>query len=288
MYEHRTGRGPKQLQLLMCKINDEVESDFAIALELLEFEELLAPDYGGLLPGGKAPSYTGSEWINVLFLSFVPVEGWDIATKRDSFGPGHLVPAKQRLSEDKVDVLSTWLSKVAEGRGVDFEEFSERFVFFAEPSRSEFEKHRRAAEFIAHLPELYRKALKVLKDVDIDLVSASETAITHALKKHKMPRLCITCLNGMSLSKLIDHLVKTTLADASHIYSLDDLKDERDIVREKLKEGTEEETQMLKVVCAVKFASLIQLPQWAWAAIGQRIKSGRRRQRRVRNGERSE
>lgn len=93
-----------------------------------------------------------------------------------------------------------------------------------------------------------------------------------------MPRLCITCLNKYSLKKLMDHLVQTTLANTSHIYSLEALKEEREIVREKIQEGSQE-AQMLKVVCAVKFASLIQLPTWAWAALGRRIKAGKRGQK---------
>jgi hypothetical protein len=49
------------------------------------------------------------------------------------------------------------------------------------------------------------------------------------------------------LTKLIDHLVDTTLADHSHIYSLDQLKEERELVCEKIKESSEE-AHMLKIV----------------------------------------
>jgi hypothetical protein len=69
MHEHRTGRGPRQVQLLLCKRGDEVEAAFAKALRALEFDELCAPDYGGYFdPDGTAPDYKGSEWINLLFL----------------------------------------------------------------------------------------------------------------------------------------------------------------------------------------------------------------------------
>jgi hypothetical protein len=181
---------------------------------------------------------------------------------------------------NKSEALADWLKAVVRSRkNVALADLPALFGFaFEEPSRDEFEKHRRAAALIAHLPELYQKALKVLKNVDIDLMSASETAITSALRKHKMPRLCITCLNKFSLTSLVTHLVNTTLADDSHIYSLDQLKEERELVREKVKEGSEE-AHMLKIVCAVKFASLIQLPFWAWSAIGTRIKRGRRGRR---------
>ena len=280
VHEHRTGRsGPRQVQLLLCKNSDRLEADFATALEMLDFDELFAPDYDGhFAEDGEALDYRGSEWVNLLFLSFLAVDVWDTATKRDSFGSGRLLERDpEDTVPDKQEMLAAWLAATARARGVDPTDFPVRFgLCFTEPSRSNFEKHRRAAAFLAHLPELYRKALKVLKDVDIDLREASESEITRALRKHKMPRICITCLNQMSVNKLVDHLVDTTLGDNSHIYSLDHLKEERDLVREKIKTGSEED-HMAKVVCAVKVATLIQLPLWAWAALQTGVREGRRR-----------
>ena len=175
--------------------------------------------------------------------------------------------------------MASWLQRIALERNVDQEMLPERFQSYEEPSWDEYERHRRAAELLVNLPKLFRRALRVLDGVDIDLEKASEAAIARALRKHGMPRLCIRCLEKFSMNNLVDHLVRTTLAKDSHIYSLDKLKDERDLVREKLAEGSEDR-HMLKVVCAVKLASLIQLPEWAWSLIGRKIRDEKRRRKR--------
>merc|ERR1711991_120058 len=173
------------------------------------------------------------------FLSELSGVAWDLAKKRELVTPGKLIP-EDRSNGPHNDACAVWLQNISSARKIDAN-LPERFEIFVEPSWDEREKHRRAAAFIAHLPELYKKSLKVLQDVDIDLIAASESAIASALKKHGMPRLCITCLNKFSLSKLISHLVKTTLANLSHIYSLESLKEEREIVRDKIEDGGSEE-----------------------------------------------
>ncbi len=89
-----------------------------------------------------------------------------------------------------------------------------------------------------------------------------------------MPRLCISCLRQFSINELRRHL----LSDRSHIYSLEALKAERELIEQKLADASarrvrtgnsrrdadaaaEEERVlfMLKVVFAVKEASLIRL-----------------------------
>ena len=277
MHKQKRGRGVKTTHLLMCSVNDPVEQDFSAALLALSFVELTAPDFGGYFPNGHAPSFSGHQWLMISLLSDVRIGGWHQVRKKTLF---QAEPRREEPQEypTTVDMLTDWLHKVARVRNRRTDAFPDRFQIFEEPTWEEREMHRRAARLLANLPTLFQRALEVLQDVDIDIVTASESAIASALRKHKMPRLCITCLNKLSLQELIKHLVKTTLAGDSHIYSLDALKEDRELVREKIAEGTEE-AFMLKVVCAVKLASLIQLPAWAWMAIGREIRAARAAQR---------
>lgn len=274
----RAGRNaPKQVQLLFCNRSCPIESDFAVALGMLGFTELVGPDYGGVFQDGKAPEYQGGVWFNCFFLDNLKITAWDVATKRHPYKSGKLVRVDARASDSKLDVLCMWLSEHVRRRSLDdlWDTLPSRFLVFEEPDTEEYLAQRRAATLLGKLPVLYAKSIAYLGKIDFDLKTASEAKISRELKKAGMPPLCITCLNAMSNKELTDHLVSTTLKDDSHIYNLKAFKKERELVRLKIKDDSSNEAHMVKLIFAVKHASLVKLPMRSMLEIRQRIRDGR-------------
>ena len=231
-------------QLLLLNKNDPVERDFAKVLTQLDFEEYVDP----LVNEFKEPPVS---WINCHFLQPLKVESWDRVVKRN-YGPGKLVTLEQDANESLETTLGRWIEK---HRGKKKISLPERFEKFKEPSRSEYERERNAAAIIANLDTLYKRCLDVLGDFPVDLMTVSLNRLSKLLREFNMPPLCISCLRQFSPRELREHL----LAERNHIYSLKEIKAEKALVRAKIKEDGSEESAKVKVIFAVKMASLIKL-----------------------------
>lgn len=107
MHEHGA-RGPKQIQLLCCSTSDRVEREFAVALQRAGIPEMVGPDFGGFLPNWSEPTYLGSTWVNLMFLSPLPILEWDKATKRSPWRSGKMLPLSNGRGS-KLELLADWL-----------------------------------------------------------------------------------------------------------------------------------------------------------------------------------
>lgn len=194
-------------------------------------------------------------WVNVHFLSRMPISKWDAVTKRSNWGPGKLDMKRSMPPEDKTLALFQWICQNADN--LDQMDLPRRFSGLShEPDEGEYFSEMRAARFIADLDVNYARCLRVLKGVDLDISQASPSKISKMLRAKGMPHLCISCMKEFSVRELQNHLRN----DKTHIYSLASIKTERELVRQKISEdGDTPESVKARVVFAIKYASLIHL-----------------------------
>jgi hypothetical protein len=252
MHEYTTKEsGVRQVQLLCCSIADPAESDFAVALATIGFRELQPPHYNDFLPNGRGNSFDNTMWVNLHFLAYVPVMGgaasWRKVAKMGDTGAGQLVALK--AVPGKVAMMSKWLEKYHTPvfpRG-----FSKGAR--AEPSLKDVERNREAAAVLADLEPLYRFCAALLRDKGVDVENASAKKLSEALKGRTDP-YCIGCLHSYPHAELAKHLHK----NRGHVYSLEQLHKEKELVLRKVRDGSRE-AQKVRVIFAIKTASLINL-----------------------------
>ena len=247
MHEYVTQKsGARQVQLLLCRLSDDVERDFASALKTLGFQEVCEPHYGSYLPSSRGNEFNHSLWVNLHFLSFVPVSSWDRVARMDGTSSGELVALKP--TPGKVAMLSKWLAKYTNPQ------FPARFrgAARAEPTRKDVERNRKAAGLLADLEPLYRQCATVLRQAGVDLDSSAKK-MSEALKSRMLP-VCIGCLQEFSHPELAKHLHK----HRAHVYSLEQLQKEKELVLRKVSEGSRD-AQKVQLIFAVKTASLINM-----------------------------
>jgi hypothetical protein len=249
MHEYTTKEsGVRQVQLLLCSNDDPAESDFAVALAKVGFKEVDSYEY---FPAGRAHSFNDAVWVNVHFLGYVPIAGgaasWRKVAKMGDTGAGQLVALK--AVPGKVAMMSKWLEKYKSPH------LPTRFMkgARAEPSLKDVERNRKAAALLADLEPLYRHCAALLRDKGVDVENASVKKLSEALKGRTDP-YCIGCLHSYTHADLAKHLHK----NRGHVYSLEQLHKEKELVLRKVRDGSRE-AQKVRVIFAIKTASLINL-----------------------------
>lgn len=268
-----TNDNRRQTHLLFLDCDVTLEANLANVLPHFDHRELSAPHWGGYLPSGRGNEYQGNHWVNVCFLGPFSLPNsnyrWDPVEKR-SFGPGKLRPLT--YSGDLVEAVVSWID-----RRID-EDSELRNVklprIFDEISRHAAAR-RRTEKLLANLPHEYARAMELLAAAPFNVHDASASKITRYLRANKMPKLCNKCLCEFSRRELINHLTNVSVAvfcdsscapltrnpaqDSSHIYSKERLKDERDKLRQQLRQTSDPRVQQLKIVYAVKMSCMIYL-----------------------------
>ena len=243
LFEKRGKGGVLQRQLLLLRKHDPIEKDFAKVLRGLKFAECNSANL--------VNEFTEtSTIINCNFLQPVKIASFASSSQKRAFGAGNLVQVDEAQGLEQM--LSAWIERMSTRRRIRFE-IPERFDVRIEPDEREFNAERAAAALIANLDQLYQRCLAVLEDIpNIDMQSISLSKLHKLLRKHGMSPLCLGCLKPFSNKELVTHLTGNT----DHIYSLKSLKQERRLVRIKIKEEDTLESHKAKIIFAVKEASL--------------------------------
>jgi hypothetical protein len=240
MFEKRGQRnGVIQIQLLLLRKDNVIEGDFAKVLKGFEFPEWKKP---------LANEFTGkpSMIINCHFLHPMKISSFSKkgSEKRD-FGAGKLVDVVGvKESKSLEQMLIAWIDRISSQRKVNFE-IPARF------SKLKSLDNPATRKLIANLDQLYQRSLVVLKDLNVDFEKISALKLQKLLEQHKMPPICLGCLEVFSSRGLHTHLH----TNKAHLCSAKKLKLEKRQILQKITQNSPDAVKV-KIIYAVKHAAL--------------------------------